>query len=131
MFSWNAHFVIWNTQNLSRNSQNVFWNTQNILWNIQKVPRNAQNIQRGSKNLTIWNTQNVSKIAQNVSWNAQNLSIFVPRPVIFSITPLCSSLTRYRRKPREWLRKKSKQKGRSYCISMSVWTVTLRLSVHE
>ena len=131
MFSWNAHFVIWNTQNLSRNSQNVFWNTRNVLRSIQKVPWNARNIQRDSKNLTTWNTQNVSKIAQNVSRNAQNLSIFGPRPVIFSITPLCSSLVRYRGKPREWLSKESKQKGRWYCISMSVWTVTLRLIVHQ
>ena len=122
--SWNAQFVFWNTQNLS-------WNSQNVLRNIQKVPWNEQNIQRDSKNVTTWNTQNVSKIAQNVSLNAQSLSIFVPRPWYFSITPLSSSLTRYRIKPREWLRTESKQKGRWYCISMSVWTVTLRLCVHE
>ena len=122
--SWNAQFIILNTQNLSWNWQNVCWNTENVLRNIQKVSWKAQNIQRDSKNVTTWNTQ-------NVSLNAQSLSIFFPRPWYFSITKLPSSLTRYRRKPREWLRTESKQKGRWYCISMSVWTVTLRLCVHE
>ena len=136
--SWNAQFVTWTTQNLSWNSQNVFSNTQIVLWNIQKVPWNAQNIQRGSKNLTTWNTQIFPKLRKMFQKlhkmfpeiHKTFLSSF-PDLWYFSITPLCSSLTRYRRKPREWLRTESKQKGRWYCISMSVWTVTLRLRVHK
>ena len=53
----------------------------------------------------------------------------------FSLTPLCSSGTvlvwQGTAEPREWLRIDSKQVGRWYCISISVWTVTLRLCVHE